>query len=245
MSTRVSGSREATRPVGHRRSWVATLATLAILVVVVALLSSACQPAAPAAGRAGPLKRVLVLGDSVTYGLFSTTPQLEPTLRPLLADRGIALHVTGFPGENPLDTYPGHFSWSLRMQHEISTWNPDMVVIQSTLFPGPHSQQRQDAYRKATRELIALAKSRGAHVYVVSHHRAPNPSDANARDLVQRIQGEVASEVGGVSTIPLDWWMQRCGGGTVGDGWHLSAKGQRCHALAVVTAVEQLRGAIG
>jgi lysophospholipase L1-like esterase len=217
---------------------------VAVALLLVALLAAACQPTAPAPGRAGPLKRVLVLGDSITYGLFGTTPQLDPTLRRMLTDRGVALHVTGFAGENPIDTYPAHFSWILRMQHEISTWDPDMVVIQSTLFAGPWSEERTQAYRIAMRQLLTLAKSRGAHVYLVSHHRAPSANDAYARDLSQQLQAEVAAEVGGVETIPLDWWMERCTGGTVGDGWHLSAKGQNCHALAVVAAVDQLRGAI-
>lgn len=215
-----------------------------VLLSCVALFAAACLPAAPAPGRAGPLKRVLVLGDSITYGLFGTTPQLHDPLDRMLTDRGVSLHITGFAGENPIDTYPDHFSWTLRMQHEISTWNPDMVVIQSTLFAGPWSDERMQAYRVAMSQLLMMAKSRGAHVYLVSHHRAPNANDANARDLAQQLQAEVAEEVGGVETIPLDWWMARCAGGTVADGWHLSAKGQNCHALAVVTAVDQLRGAI-
>lgn len=215
------------------------------VVGCVALFASACLPAAPSAGRATPVRRVLVLGDSLTYGLFGTTPRLHGPLSRLLSDRGIGVHLTGFPGENPIDTYPGHFPWALRMQHEISTWNPDMVVIQSTLFAGPWSQERKDAYLDATRELITLAKSRGAHVYLVSHHRSPKPSDANARDLAQQLQAEAAAEIGGVETIPLDWWMARCAGGTVGDGWHLSAKGQDCHALAIASAVDQLRSSVG
>lgn len=214
------------------------------LVGVLTLLSAACLPAQPSIGRAGPLRKVLVLGDSFTYGLFGTTPQLHGSLGHLLGDRGLSLHVTGFPGESPVDTWPGHLPWSLRMQHEVETWNPDMVVIQSTLFPDADSPARRAAYSRAIEELITIARSRDAHVYLVSHPGAPTAKERHERDVAQNLQARAAAGRG-ISTIPLDWWMQRCEGGTVRDGWHLSAKGQNCHALAITFAADQLRGAIG
>jgi hypothetical protein len=49
----------------------------------------------------------------------------------------------------------------------------------------------------------------------------------------------------GVSFIPLDFWLDRCAGGYVADGWHLSGTGQSCHALALTLAVDQLRAVNG
>lgn len=215
-----------------------------VLLSCVALFAAACLPAAPAPGRAGPLKRVLVLGDSITYGLFGTTPQLEPVLRPMLADRGIQLHVTGFPAESPVYTWPGHLGWSLRMMHEVETFDPDMIVIQSVLFPGAVYPDQHEAYRRSITELLDIARSRDAHVYVVRHHVPPGTEWSPGRDVGEQLQAEAAAPRG-VQTIPLDWWMARCAGGTTADRVHLSAEGQNCHALAVVTAVDQLRGAIG
>lgn len=214
------------------------------VVGCVALFASACLPAAPSAGRATPVRRVLVLGDSLTYGLFGTTPRLHGPLSRLLSDRGVGVHLTGFPGETPIDLWPGGMSWGRRMRKEVSAWDPDMIVIQSTLFPDPDSPARRAAYSVAMDDLIAVARSRGAHVYLVSHPAPPTALDRRQRDVAQKLQA-AAAEGKGISTIPLDWWMQRCEGGTVSDGWHLSAKGQDCHALAIASAVDQLRSSVG
>lgn len=217
---------------------------ICVLAVLVALFASACLPSTPSSGRATPVRRVLLLGDSVTYGLFSTSPRVHEPLSAMLADRGVGLHVTGFPAENPIFTWPGHLSWSLRMRHEIETWNPDMVVIQTMLFTDADRPERVAAYRSAIAELMDLAKARGAHVYIVSHHGVPGTSWARERDVAQSLQASAASSRG-ISTIPLDWWMQRCEGGVIGDGVHLTEAGQRCHALAITFAVDQLRDTVG
>lgn len=216
----------------------------ATLAACVAVFAAACQPAAPSAGRATPVRKVLVLGDSVSFGLFGTTPRLHEPLTRLLADRGVDVHLTGFPGETPIDTWPGHLSWGLRMRHEVTTWNPDMIVIQSTLFPGADAPARRSAYSSAMDDLIAVARSRGAHVYLVSHPAPLTGPERHERDVAQQLQATAAAGKG-ISTIPLDWWMARCAGGTVSDGWHLSAKGQNCHALAIAAAVDQLRAKVG
>lgn len=214
------------------------------LLGCVSMFAAACLPVEPSTGRAGPVRKVLVLGDSFSYGLFSTTPQLHGPLGRLMADRGVGLHVTGFPGESPADTWPGHLPWSLRMRHEVDTWNPDMIVIQTTLFPDADSPARRAAYSRAIGEIITIARSRGAHVYLVSHPGSPMSKERHERDVAQSLQAKAAAGKG-ISTIPLDWWMERCAGGTVADGWHFSAKGQNCHALAITFAVDQLRGAVG
>ncbi len=213
-------------------------------VALVLLLATACIPEKPSAGRSTPVRRVLVLGDSISYGLFGTSPRIHDPLGQMLADRGVSLRVTGFPAENPIFTWPGNFPWLLRMQHEVETWNPDMIVIQSTLFADADQPGRIDAYRSAIGQLMDLARSRGAHVYIVSHHGVPGTKEARQRDIAQALQAQAAASRG-ISTIPLDWWMQRCAAGTSTDGVHLTYAGQRCHALAVTFAVDQLRDVVG
>ncbi len=225
----------------RRRGLRSGAAALAVALVAVA---AGCRPAEPATGRAGRVRVVLVLGDSVTYGLFGTTPRLHERLARRLADQHVRLVVDGFPGETPIDTWPGNPSWADRLRGDIERENPDMVVIQSMLFPSATDPARQDAYRAAIRGLYDIAQSRGAHVYVVSHPEPPVASERDELRVAQRLQAEEASGRG-ISTIPLDWWLNRCKGAYVTDGWHLSAKGQECHASAVAVAVAQLRAAVG
>lgn len=220
--------------------------SVAVLVAVAsaALVLTACFPTQPSAGRGSPVQRVFVMGDSMTFGLFGTTPRVHESLGRLMADRGVQLRIDGFPGETPLDPWPGNAGWAQRMQQQVSAWDPDMIVIQSTLFTNPDGPGRQAAYLASMRRLLDIATSRGAHVYLVSHATPPGAQERRARDVSQALQAQAAAGRG-ISTIPLDFWMQRCEGGVVSDGWHLTAKGQDCHALAVALAVDQLKGVNG
>jgi len=213
------------------------------LLAAVGVLAS-CLPAQPSAGRPTPVRRVLVLGDSMTYGLYGTSAQIHGPLQRLMADRGVAVTIDGFPGETPIDSWPGNPAWIDRMRWDVAAEDPDMVVIQTVLMPDPDNPARQAAYLAAMGALLDVAGSRGAHVYLVSHPAPPDATDRRARDVAQSLQAQAAAGRG-VSTIPLDFWLDRCAGGRVADGWHLSAKGQNCHALALAAAVDQLRGAVG
>lgn len=220
------------------------ISSVVALASMVLLLVTGCLPAAPASGRATPVRRVLVMGDSMTFGLYGTTPQVHAPLRRLMADRGVAVTIDGFPGETPIDSWPGNPSWVDRMRWWVTAEDPDVVVIQSTLMLDATNPARQDAYLVGTAALIDAARARGAHVYLVSHPPPPGATERQQRDIAQALQAS-AARGRGVATIPLDWWMARCAGGTVADGWHLSAKGQECHALALTVAVDQLRGVTG
>ncbi len=190
------------------------------------------------------MRRVLLLGDSITFGLFGTSPLVDKPLSTMLADRGVALHVTGYPAENPSFEWPDHLPWALRMRHEVDTWNPDMVIIQSMLFHDYAEPGRVDAYRAAIAELMDIAKSRGAHVYIVAHRSTRGAPEEAGRRVAERLQAEAAKSRG-ISTIPLDWWLARCQDPTIGDGIHLTSSGQKCNALAITMAVDQLRGVVG
>ncbi|MFV0317879.1 MAG: SGNH/GDSL hydrolase family protein [Microthrixaceae bacterium] len=215
-----------------------------VAVCLLAVLATSCLPVAPSLGRGTPVRRVLLLGDSVAYGLFGTSPRVHEPLTAMLADRGIETHVTGYPAENPIFNWPMNLPWLLRMQHEIETWDPDMVIIQTTLFVEADEPGKVEEYRKAIAELMDLAQSRGAHVYIVKHHGVPGTPEAHQRDVAEVLQNQAAAPRG-IFTIPLDWWMDRCAGGLMGDGVHLTEAGQRCNALAMTYAVDQLRGAVG
>ena len=61
------------RPVARRRRPLAILA----LALVGIMVLGACQPERPSAGRNTPVRRVLIVGDSMTWGLFGTTSRAE------------------------------------------------------------------------------------------------------------------------------------------------------------------------
>jgi hypothetical protein len=219
---------------------------IALVVSVLAgfVVLGGCLPTQAATGRATPVRRVLVLGDSMTWGLYGISPQLVQPLGRQLMQRDIFLDVEGFPGESPLDMWPGHAPWSERLQALIDAKDPDMVVIQSVLFVGSDDQGRRDAYATAIRQLFDIAQSKGAHVYIVSHHPAVDALARHEMEVAQQMQADAAAGRG-IETIPLDWWLARCTQPFLLDGWHLTATGEECHADAVIAAVDQLRKVVG
>ena len=219
-------------------------ARTSLLLMLAALVLVGCLPSAPATGRSTPVRRVLVLGDSMSWGLFGLSPRLHEPLGRAMSGRRIEVAISGAPGDTPLDPWPGSPTWVDRLRHDVATFDPDVVVLQSTLLAGAEDPARQAAYRATFAELFDIAQSRGAHVYTVAHPTPPGGGELAVRDVVQRLQAEAATGRG-ISTIPLDWWLARCRGGTITDGWHLSDAGQGCHALAITLAVDQLRRQVG
>lgn len=210
-----------------------------VLAVALVATLAGCLPDTPSAGRSTPVRRVLVVGDSITHGLFGTSPRVDPALRNLLGPKGITVSVDGYPAENPLDIWPDHPRWVERMAGRILTENPDVVIIQSILFQEAEDATRQQLYRAAVRELFDVAKSRGAHVYIVAHHTPRPAKERSQMAIAQRIQAEEAA-ARGISRIPLDVWIGGCKQPFLTDGWHLNDSGQRCHADALHGAVQQL-----
>ncbi|MEZ5321858.1 MAG: hypothetical protein R2698_07270 [Microthrixaceae bacterium] len=215
-------------------------------IVLVTVTAASCIPPAPATGRGTNVRRVELMGDSLSWGLFGTTPRVDPVLQELLAPAGITLTMDGGPGDNPYTLWPWatHARWADQLRSRIATTDPDMVIIQSVLFPGGTDPANQQRYRAAFTELVDIAQSRGAHVYVVAHHR-PNSEPARTEaDIAERIQGEVIADRG-VAVIPLNWWLDRCKSAYTTGGWHLAKNGVNCWAAAANAAVNQLRNAVG
>lgn len=208
------------------------------------LTASACLPATNATGRPGPIRKVAVIGDSLTWGLFGTTPSVEAPLRERLAPLGVAFTLDGGPGDTLATPWPGHGRWIDQLRARIDRDDPDMVVVQSVLFPGADEPAKQEAYRVALQELLDVAQSRGAHVYLVNHHPPTNGTEFRAAVIAQQLQAEAAAGRG-IPAIPMDWWMARCAGGFIFDRFHLSAVGERCWADAITAAVNQLRNELG
>jgi hypothetical protein len=214
---------------------------LRLLTAALALtLLAACQPDRPSAGRGTPVRKVLLIGDSITHGLFGTSPKVHGYLDPELRRRGVALQIGGFPGENPLYQWAGNPSWRLYLKDRIERWNPDVVIIQTMLFPDGGNPFKQAAYLEQMKVLINTATSRGAHTYVVRHPRPPAFTERYELDIAERLQLQAAAGKG-VSQIPWDWWSGRCTNGFIDDGWHLSARGQTCFTNSLLAAIDQLR----
>lgn len=216
----------------------------ALLVVAVAALTTACLPAAPAAGRPGPVRKVALIGDSLTFGLFGTTPAVTEALRSKLAVSGVSLSVDGGPGDTLATPWPGRPTWAELLQARIDRDDPDVIIVQSMLFPGSDNPANHDPYYRAALRLLDIAQSRGAHVYFVQHHRPNDAVEFNAAVVAETIQSH-AAEGRGVGFIPLNWWLDHCQRPFASDGWHLSAAGSQCWANAANAAVNQLRNEIG
>jgi lysophospholipase L1-like esterase len=219
------------------------LRRLGLAATALLFLATACLPAAPAAGRPGPVRRVLVLGDSITFGAVGASPGVGPDLERLMGDRGLELRVIGYPASTPLAAWDG-VPWSDKLAYSVAAWDPDMIVIQSILFPGGADPARHDAYRSAVARLFDIARSRDAHTYVVHHARPPREPEGSELAVAEQLQAEAALGRG-IEAIPLDEWLGYCDSPYISDGWHLSASGQKCHATAIAGAVDQLVDAVG
>lgn len=214
------------------------------LVALLVTFAAACLPAAPSAGRGGPVRKVAIIGDSLTWGLFGTSPTAEAPLRSKINAGGALVTLDGGPGDTLATPWPGHTSWAQQLQTRINTFDPDVVIIQSVLFPGADNPANWNGYRAAASQLLDIAQSRGAHVYFVSHHRPTNATEFRAAQIAEQLQTEAAANRG-VSKIPLNWWLDRCQRPFLGDGWHLSGNGVECLANAMNAAVNQLRNDVG
>lgn len=213
------------------------------VVLLSALLLSACQPARPSAGRSTPVRRVLIVGDSISWGIFGSTPRVNELLVPMMSARNISTWFLGFAGDNILEPWPGQPRWIDIVSERISSWNPDVVVVQSSAFPGGRDAHKQELYLAAARELFRVAGSRGAHVYRVEHSMPPDPNLRAEHQIAEFLQEVAAGDR--ISAIPLRWWLEHCDRPFVSDAWHLSGSGQKCHADAVTAAVDQLRAVVG
>ncbi|MCB1284074.1 MAG: hypothetical protein KDB20_07080 [Microthrixaceae bacterium] len=220
----------------------AVLAT--VLVAAVALLTTACIPDVPSTGRATPVRRVLVLGDSLSFGLFGTSPTIHGDLQQRMNPSGIDVRVIGGPGSNPIAPWPGLAPWNDQLSYAVATFDPDVVIIQSVLFPEFVTSEGEARYLGAITSLFDIAQSQGAHTYIVAHHPPTNEREFLAAIEAERLQTQ-AGAGRGISTIPATWWMQRCDKAFLFDGFHLAANGVGCLADAMNAAVNQLRNEVG
>jgi hypothetical protein len=224
---------------GTKRRFIHVVAVLAAIVLL-----AGCLPDRPSSGRGTPVRRVMVLGDSITHGLFGTTARVHEPLGHRLMQRRINLRVAGAAAETPIDIWPGNPTWQNVMRWWVEAENPDMIIIQSMLFNDSGNLARQAQYRTAMRQLFDEAQRRGAHVYIVRHGVPAPRQEAQNLAIAERLQAEAAAGRG-ISTIPLDAWLHSCDRPYHTDGWHLGPNGQRCHADAFVAAIDQLRDVTG
>ena len=134
-------------PASRRRSTL-------FLVLAIALLATACLPSKTAAGRPGPVRKVALLGDSLTFGLFGTTPGVADPLRERLGASGLSVTIDGGPGDTLQTPWPGHANWADLLQARIDQDDPDVVIIQSILFPGAENPANHDSYFRAAQKLL-------------------------------------------------------------------------------------------
>jgi hypothetical protein len=161
-----------------------------------------------------------------------------------LEKSGIEVSFDGYPGETVIHPWPGQPPWTEILRTRIDSFDPDVVIIQSVLFPYSEEPGAHELYLSQMTALFDIAQSRGAHVYIVSHQTPTNATEAAAKQVAQELQAR-AAQGRGIGVIPLDWWIAHCRKPFVADGWHFSANGVACWADAANAAVNQLRNEIG
>jgi len=221
----------------HRWRFRRNVTVLSVLLV--AVVGAACQPPPPS-GRNTPVRRVVLVGDSVSWGLFLSTPAVRSDLEPQLRRRGIRFTLIGGPGETPLMPWPGRAPWSDDLARVVAAENPDVVIIQTMLFPNAADPGLHEQYRAAVRRLYDIAQSRGARVFRATHPVAVNPAVAQETFIAQTIQADEAANRG-IGVIGINTALERCAQPFIPDGFHLSASGQKCHAGALMAAINLLR----
>ena len=130
------------------------------VILSLAVLATACLPAKTATGRPGPVRKVALLGDSLTFGLFGTTPGVADPLRQRLSASGISVTIDGGPGDTLQTPWPGHANWAELLQARVDQDDPDVVIIQSILFPGAEDPANHDSYLRAAQKLVDIGQSR-------------------------------------------------------------------------------------
>jgi len=185
-----------------------------------------------------------VIGDSVTWGLFGATPWIRTEMEKRMYVRRMSFTMDGGPAENAMQTFLSPTPWVDRLAARIAADDPDVIIIQSSLFDGADDPANQDTYRRAFTALIDMATSRNAHVYVVTNHVPPDPKFASELAIGEWIQAQVI-DGRGISTIPMDLWMDLCRGAYIADGIHLTDAGVQCYSNALAAAVDQLRKQVG
>lgn len=185
-----------------------------------------------------------MIGDSLTWGLFTATPWIRTEMEKRMYVRRMSFSMDGGPAENALQTFLSPTPWVDRLAARVAATDPDVIIIQSSLLNAPDTPGRQDAYRAAFAALVDVARSRDAHVYIVKNHVPPNPQLANELAIAEGIQAEVVANRG-ISTIPVDLWMDTCQGAFIADGIHLTDAGVQCAANGLTAAIDQLRKQVG
>ncbi|HEX8914730.1 MAG TPA: SGNH/GDSL hydrolase family protein [Humisphaera sp.] len=175
----IIGFRASQRRVGPL---AATLAVLAVLVVAPAARGAAAEP--PAAAPADPfagVKRVVVLGDSITQG-GQYVDDLEAEL--LLAGRRVEVLDVGLSSETVSGlSEPGHAGGKFprpdlheRLDRVLAKAKPDLVIACYGMNDGiylPLSDERFGAFKAGMTKLHDKAVAAGARIV----HCTPPPFD--------------------------------------------------------------------
>lgn len=215
----------------------------ALACVTSALALAACLPPAPSAGRNTPVRKVTIIGDSITHSNFGVSPKSHEAIRSNLGPIGVSVRFLGYPGDSMYRPWPGQPDWRALIRADVSANNPDVIVLQSINLPVAATKENDATYVQRVGAIFDEAQRRGAHVYLV-RHRYSGPTRAAEFDRAQRLQARAATGRG-IEIIPVDWWIDRCRGPLIDDGVHLTESGIQCYANALGAAVRQLKDVVG
>ncbi len=220
-----------------------TLAVFVLLAVTADVILAMREPrgpvvTAPAAPEADGHRRVLLLGDSLLVGA-------APEITGLFDSHGVETRFEGAPGTGPLT--PQGF-WREELQVAVEEFDPDVVVIEACCnynSEEPHrlyggtvvaadSHEMYQQWELAMLQLVSLAGSRGAQVFVVA---IPPPATPGAfASLAPRIDrlNQIYTGLG----VPLiDWRAALPATERATDGLHLNDRADHLVSEATWQAV--------
>jgi len=199
------------------------------LAAVLLVLVTGCQPPPV---RTIDYRRVVILSDSLFwgFGLIPGNPQLQPILQPMLTGAGVELRMLGGSAATPLEQ-----NWTAQLRAVVANWNPDLIILASTIPVAVNDNRRLLAVEWA--KLGFTAASRGADVWRISPP-ALVPGTLYDAQYSQDLPGLRSLQDLGVKygapnrpvVLDLQPTIDACPGGRTSDGLHFNETGQRCLA---------------
>lgn len=219
------------------------------LLVILPTVSSACQPAAGpsdeqaariAAGVA-PGAKVLIVGDSYSTGVGSSTGE-HGWAQDLVHDRHWDATIDAYPGTGYVDTgrpSTSYYAYEARIERKAST-DPDLVIVQ-----GSQNDWLVDAetLQRTVERALRTAQRQWPHAAIVAlGPSAPYPKAAETTGISASVAAGAATVgVPYLDALSEGWFTPANSAGYVSrDGGHLDDVGYQYLADRVSRALDAL-----
>lgn len=157
--------------------------------LLIILLLTTCQPAQSAARP-----RLLVMGDSLTVGLFATSEQ-----------NGFKHHLASLLSADLGSCYGPQLAQVVTCWETYQAWQPDIVVIEVGLNDVSSPQSTDSAWTAVYADLVADIQATGATVVITTMFHGVASSHPNYATY-EHYNGHIASIANESGAILADVW---------------------------------------